>query len=158
VPWDRRQRVVNNVVGAVDLMPTLLDLLVLPRPGRLMGQSLYPAFCNQPLPHHMAAGKTYDPSPFPSSRRQHKLHKSYALDRQTKIILDHFSGRIEIFDLAADPKEQHNLNGQNLKRDLTMTRLLDRWLHAMREPEAFPRNGLRSIRYRNRPPVDLQAL
>jgi hypothetical protein len=124
-------RRIDNVVSALDIMPTLFDLLELPRPSRLRGSSLYAGLCGRSLEHDRAMGRTFDPSPFVASMNEMRIHLSYVLRGEEKIILDHLTGGIEVYDLKRDPGETKNLYTQDPPRDHVLLGLLDQWLYDM---------------------------
>jgi hypothetical protein len=81
------------------------------------------------------------------------VHKTYLLRGNGKIILDHPTGSVELYDLHTDPDEKTNLYGQDVLRDQELARALDLWLAIIDEPEVFSLIPLRpQIR---KPLVDL---
>jgi hypothetical protein len=115
----------------MDIMPTLFDLLDLPKPKRLRGTSMYDGLCGKSLPHELAMGRTFDPSPFVAPMTDMRLQLSYLVKGNEKIILDHLTGGIEVYDLASDPSEANNLYTANPSRDHLLLGLLDQWLYDM---------------------------
>jgi arylsulfatase A-like enzyme len=127
----------DNVISAFDVMPTLFDALGIQKPANILGQSLYPALCGQPIPHDLAVGRTYNPTPLFVPKDQVVVHKTYLLRSNEKLILDHPTGSIELYDLHTDPDERTNLYGQDVLRDQEFARALDLWLAIIDEPEVF---------------------
>jgi arylsulfatase A-like enzyme/predicted Zn-dependent protease len=114
-PFPRLQgKVSSEVVGLVDVLPTVCDLAGLPVPAEVQGQSLRPAFFGRrravtPL----AYSETYYP----------RFHYGWSdlkcvQDERYKLILAPVP---ELYDLVADPGEQKNLLylRKNVAQDLT---------------------------------------
>ena len=94
------RRVVPDQVRIVDVMPTVLDLLGVPIPSPVQGTTLVPAARGEKL-QLVAFAETWFP----------KYHYGWSelmaiRDGRYKFIL---APRRELYDLAADPQEQHNL-------------------------------------------------
>jgi arylsulfatase A-like enzyme len=125
-----RGRVVDELVSNVDVTPTLLEALGLPLPGRLQGRSFWPlltgAGAYSPRTE-VFAEKTfhtyYEPMRAIRTAR-HKLIVNFEVStvvdvpsdiRESPIYplmlrqLNDVRPSIELYDLAADPWEQHNL-------------------------------------------------
>lgn len=96
---------VDDVVGHVDLVPTILDMVGLPLPPELMGKSLAPVL----------RGESPSAGGIGSSLLQR--HKGRSLEsvrsKEWKVIIDHRADRdlTEAFDLNVDPEEQSPLEG-----------------------------------------------
>jgi arylsulfatase A-like enzyme len=87
----------SDVLGThVDLAPTLLDIVGLPSPGAWDGRSLFDATRS---PHAYL---------FAAAWGQYLLG---VRDRNLKYSFDARTGHEELFDLATDPDEQHNIAG-----------------------------------------------
>jgi len=83
--------------GLIDLGPTILDLFGQPIPEQLMGQSLLPLLAGE-------RAKLERPL-LAEARLKRAL---YTADGR-KVIEDGRLKTVEIYDLAADPEERHNL-------------------------------------------------
>jgi len=95
----------SEVVSLVDILPTLLELSGLPIPAAVQGRSLAPLFD----PAAAAQPRTvYAESYFPRLRYGWSELRSIQNDRYKLIA----SVDPELFDLADDPDEQHNLVGR----------------------------------------------
>jgi hypothetical protein len=94
-----RPRRVDVPVTTLDITPTLLDLLGLPRPGQYMGQSLV-GFLRGENP------KLERPIAFDQANVRGLLLGPY------KVIEDRKKHTVEIYDLVEDPREQRNLHGK----------------------------------------------
>ncbi|MED5331155.1 MAG: sulfatase-like hydrolase/transferase, partial [Planctomycetota bacterium] len=96
---------VDDVVGHVDLVPTILDMVGLPLPPELMGKSLAPVLRGEP-PSAGGIGS--------SLLQRHKRRSLESVrSKAWKVIIDHRADRdlTEAFDLNVDPEEQSPLEG-----------------------------------------------
>jgi arylsulfatase A-like enzyme len=89
-------RRVDAPISLVDLGPTILDLFGQPTPGHFLGRSLVP---------HLRGEPPVAPRPIFAEK---KGVRTLILGSR-KVILDREKGREELYDLDADPGEQHNL-------------------------------------------------
>ena len=99
--WRDRGARIATPVSMIDLLPTLLELLHVPAPPGLRGHSL--------LPLLLEPGRAHEPRPllsegYPFGRNQ----QSVSLDG-FKLIRSLRSGRVELYDLEADPDERNDL-------------------------------------------------
>ena len=103
-------RAINHEVGLIDLMPTVIDLLALPDPGRLQGRSLRPLLSGEPLP----------PAPvfFDSNFKGRMLRG--VVKSGFKLVVDYDWNIVQLFDLSEDPEERRNLarSNQEMKEEL----------------------------------------
>jgi Flp pilus assembly protein TadD len=112
VPAIPRSGIVSDPVSLVDLMPTILDALGVDVPSQVQGRSLISAMKGDAVPAasggHMAEGRervlyaeTYLP----------RLHFNWSELRGSENARYHFidAPRPELYDLANDPGEIHNL-------------------------------------------------
>jgi hypothetical protein len=90
-------RRIDEPVSLVDIAPTLLDLFGLPAPGAFMGQSLVP----------LLAGRDVSLTRPIAIQATHGLTGLYVGD--LKVIFDAHTSTVEVYDLADDPDEKHNL-------------------------------------------------
>jgi hypothetical protein len=90
-------REIDEPVSLVDIAPTLLDLFGLPAPGLFMGQSLAP----------LVAGRDVSLERPLAIQATHGLTGLYVGD--LKVIFDSHTRTVEVYDLAEDPGEKHNL-------------------------------------------------
>jgi len=108
-------RTVNAYSEAVDIMPTLLDLLELPIPAGLDGRTLQPWLANAHPVWRQAAHWEYDFRNIPAqtSERHFDLgscHCQLTVLRTASYKYVHFAGLPPLlFDMAADPSETHDL-------------------------------------------------
>lgn len=91
-----RQRIDDRPFGHIDLLPTLLELLGIPRDPRHRGLSALSPVRRPMVPLYTALGVRY----------------TGFVDGRMKYIYGSRSRRSELFDLAADPTEQVNLARQ----------------------------------------------
>jgi arylsulfatase A-like enzyme len=94
-PAGVRPRVVTDIVEAVDVLPTLLELAGLQIPPTLQGQSLAPLVDNQP---YKAKG---------SALMEHHGWKTLRTKQHRYLV--HADGREELWDLENDPHEYHDV-------------------------------------------------
>jgi len=105
MPGQRRAgSVVDTPVSLVDLFPTVLDALGVPLPGPVDGTSLLPALRGQPLER----GPLLVEASGPGSRDTNCMA---TLDGSLKYHHCGWRGAEELYDLSADPTEQHNQMG-----------------------------------------------
>ncbi len=94
---DLTPRLVAAPVSLVDLGPTILDLMGVATPGRMMGQSLV----------GLARGEGAPPTrPIVAEAR---LKRAMVLSNGLKIVQDSRKLGVELYDLARDAKEEHNV-------------------------------------------------
>lgn len=104
----------ETIAQTVDVMPTLLDVLGLARPGApLLGRSLRPGFTRALRGGHVFSMQ----GPWRSAN-----------DGQRKLITDLRSGRARLFDPARDPHEQHDLSQAEPERLTQLRAALKAWL------------------------------
>jgi arylsulfatase A-like enzyme len=89
---------IGSDVGLIDVMPTLLDLLGLPLPGRTEGRSLVP----------LLRGDDGSNAPALFADVGDKVAVRHG---GLKWIVDEKTGSAEVFDLASDPKETRSVLG-----------------------------------------------
>ncbi len=119
-----KPQTITDIVEAVDVLPTLLDVAGLQIPPTLQGQSLAPLLSNQP---YTVKG---------SALTEH--HGWKTLRTQQHRYLVHVDGREELWDLGNDPYEYHDVSTDpNYTSTLAEHRrvLLERLLSAERPLE-----------------------
>ncbi len=108
-PDQREPRVVETPVGLIDLAPTVLDILGLPRPETFQGRSLLPLINRTSSERGPVYAMTPDVYP-----HQYRSIRS----GRWKYIVDEDGGE-ELYNLAADPGESINLAGiAHFQRDM----------------------------------------
>jgi arylsulfatase A-like enzyme len=94
--------VAEDEVALVDVGPTLLDLVGVPAPRVFRGRSLLPRIDGKPLPPRPLFAELLPATAWPH-------HEVMMVDRGRKITHRISDRRWDLFDLKADPQQQHNL-------------------------------------------------
>jgi arylsulfatase A-like enzyme len=137
-------------VGLEDVMPTLLELAGVAKPPSVDGRSLVPGLRGSAAP--VRAWLHFEHAPIYSAEQGfHAL-----TDGRHKYIWRPNSGREQVFDLAADPREENDLAAETDRRDL-----LERWRGRLVQrlagrPEGFS-DGRKLIAGRPYPPLQPAA-
>jgi arylsulfatase A-like enzyme len=115
---------IHEHVGLVDLGPTILDLFDQPTPATFGGQSLVPLLMGRraPLTRPLLA--------------EGRLRRVLYTPDDVKVIVDERRKLVEVYDLARDPAESHNLWDDDRARADHALGLLDAWFaaHTARRP------------------------
>lgn len=118
--WQPRR--VRDAVSLLDIMPSVLELLGVAPPDHMAGHSLVPLMRGQPTPER----------PILSQLKREKpgwVFDSLELGRW-KLIVDHVTGRKQLYDVEADPTEQRDLAGAHpdvvAELDAARLRVLER--------------------------------
>ncbi len=150
-------RVSEAMVGHIDIVPTLCDLLGLPRPAWLQGESLLPLLdgtvpeVHDALFSEVTYHAAYEPQRAMRTQRWKYIRRWG--DRVRPVLpncdngpskdvwLRHGWAEQEIaaeqlYDLVFDPAEQHNLASDSAYADIlhTMRGQLERWMHDTADP------------------------
>jgi choline-sulfatase len=111
LPGQAAGRTIGDRVSSIDVMPTLLDLLDVDVPERarqqLRGHSLVPALRGEPVARDIFAETDY---------RQYTYQRAVITPDGWKLIYTLESKQRELYHLAADPGEQHNLAAAEPRR------------------------------------------
>jgi arylsulfatase A-like enzyme len=118
--------VIDEPVAMVDVLPTVLDLVGLEFPDRISGASLLPLIRGSVGPPRSIVAETYRPEAYSDKRALvrdgYKYIHSWTDDREWE----------ELYDLAADPGELHDLSAAEIQRLAAMrTALQARLLEAV---------------------------
>jgi tetratricopeptide (TPR) repeat protein len=112
LPTIARPGIMSDPVSLVDLMPTILHALGLDVPSQVQGRSLVSAMQGGPVPASSAApdGESRDRVLYEESYLP-RLHFNWSELRGSENARYHFidAPRPELYDLANDPGEMHNL-------------------------------------------------
>lgn len=92
----------NDDVAAIDVAPTLVELVGAPIPKSFRGRSLLPALSGEKLPPRPIFSELMQATAWPH-------HATMLLDGDKKLIHRITERRYELYDLAADPGEKKNL-------------------------------------------------
>lgn len=122
--------VVEDQVGLIDLVPTIFELLELPRPGDLQGRSLLPLLRGESLSERPLAGQSlyYTPRQRVSLRTE-RFKLIIPVEKWAKQI------RPELYDLRRDPGERQNIAPRYSEAVRTLTGQLNRILAGGQELE-----------------------
>ena len=104
--------VVREHVAQVDVLPTVLELCDLAQPGAVVGQSLVGALAGEAPAPRRAFAEATKPSQTVERKGLSWLGRCKAKavrDGRYKLIATPYLGIEELYDLAADPGERHNL-------------------------------------------------
>jgi arylsulfatase A-like enzyme len=115
-------RRVDDPVMLIDLAPTVLDLVKAKIPDSFRGQSLLGVMLGEKLPRTRPVFGEMLPN---HSWNQH--HK-FMVEGDWKLIYRISDNALELYDLAHDPKEQHNLWERERTRGLALKRKLVEWM------------------------------
>jgi arylsulfatase A-like enzyme len=110
---------VERVVGTVDLMPTLLDMVSVPIPESVEGSSLLPVMLG--LEDASRGGTTFSESPYFGIRRA-VVHDTHHL------LLTRRNSKVELYDFKRDTAEQQDLSGTHHDTVAELRTLLDHWI------------------------------
>ncbi len=107
--------VISKIVESIDVMPTVLELVGAAPPPGIQGRSLLPLLRGEPSGPYRAFGE----SPARGAQR------FIALDGQQ--LLTNRRRKTRLFDLRADPLEQHDLAKVRTGEVERLSRALERW-------------------------------
>jgi len=132
----------SGLTSAVDLMPTVLDIMGQDIPPRVEGKSLLPMVKNQSV-----AGREYVVSAHPFINAGDTLRSVDGVDRLTEkdstatVTTDEWSllynvepGLSELYNLKSDPKQEKNLISQNPEKAKELHQLLVRYMRETNLP------------------------
>ena len=112
-----RPRVVGGQVELVDVAPTMLSLLEIPLPARMKGTDLGPWLSDQGAPETL----------MPPAFAEVEDKRMIVADRH-KLICARNATLCQLFDLAADPNEKHDLIDVQPQRAEALHALMETWL------------------------------
>lgn len=119
-----KPRRIDTPVMLLDVAPTVLALVGAPRPDGFVGRSLAPALDGADLPPHDLFAQLL-PAPY----WKHRAMAMVTGDGRYKLILDLAPHRhTELYDLTADPHEQHDLARTDRSRAAALRKRLVEWL------------------------------
>lgn len=118
VPGYARNQPVEGVVRTVDLFPTVFDLLGLPVPPGVDGQSLLP----------LLRGEEGARVAFAETDYRLFVHQRAIRDGKYKLVIDLQDGQRRLFDLSADPGEQADISSGEPRRTYELEQALKRWM------------------------------
>jgi len=109
-------------VGLVDVMPTLFDLLGVPTPDDIQGESLVPLLEGHAPP---------DPQYRFSEATLYRYEWKTVVSERFKYSYDEVRGNRALFDLVLDPSERFNLVSQKPEIEKEMAQVLSDWIREM---------------------------
>jgi arylsulfatase A-like enzyme len=118
---------VERLVSQVDLLPTILDAAGIAAPNHVQGRSLL-----QPEAEgrDVTFAESYIDGDIRRLRPDYPERELAVLSGNLRLI-SQSNGEIQVFDLAADPGENHNLYRPEEERARELLAQLDRWLESM---------------------------
>jgi len=127
--WSDSGRRIAQRVSMLDVLPTLLELLGVPAPAGLRGRSLVPLLREaEALPAEGLLSEGY-----PFGRNQQSL-----VAGRFKLIRSLPTGRVELYDLEADPAERNDLARERPALVRRMLAYLERELPPLARPSGDP--------------------
>jgi arylsulfatase A-like enzyme len=117
----------DELVSQVDFMPTILDLAGIPMPAALQGVSLVAAERDRTRVVYASAN---------GLNRVARVNPKFAGTRHAIFagslkLISSTSGPTELYDLNADPGEEHNLYSSGDPRAVELSRRLESWVASM---------------------------
>lgn len=118
------------LASSIDLAPTVLAAVGLPKPARMTGQDLIAVAAGRQEPREALFGCIFDHDVVDVDQPHASLQFRWMIQGRHKLIVP--SARrpklaVELFDLAADPWERKDLAGEQAGRVVEMRAVLDRW-------------------------------
>lgn len=133
LPGQRAGRVVQTPVSLADVVPTIADAVGVAPPQAADGRSLKPALLGDELP----ARPVYAMAMEQQSRFRPLRAGHYAvIDGSHKLVLNLAAQKAELFDLATDPRERHDLSKTEPETAARLRRLLDQQLASVERRRA----------------------
>ena len=141
-PHQQQGAVVNALVSQIDVMPTVLDVLGYQMPRSTRGRSLQHLQENAPrevIAESYPSNLFMDWEPKRFSRTERAIYSG-----EMKFITS-TTGKRELYNLATDPQEQHNLYNPDEKASQSLRTDLDDWVHTVKALEAPPKLDQRAL-------------
>ena len=122
-----RPSVRDELVGLVDVAPTIVDALGLPAPDSFVGRSLLPALRGEAVPPRPVLAEIQ-----PTPDIDDSIRAFVTADGSEKIIVSEGGKHVETYDLARDPDELKDLSAAEPDRVARLRAALDRWTDNLR--------------------------
>jgi arylsulfatase A-like enzyme len=116
---------VNADAAQVDLLPTVLDVLSIVEPPGLQGISLRTL---EREPSRFVVSVSYPHQALVDLNPKYARTETAVILGDKKLI-ESSSGERELFDLSRDRDEDHNLYHEDPSDTLSLTHMLDQWIH-----------------------------
>jgi choline-sulfatase len=127
-PGYGRRQDISETVRTIDLFPTVFDALGQQGPAGVDGVSLLP----------LLRGQSWDAGIFSETDYRLFVNHRMVRDGQYKLILDLQDGKKELYDLTADPGEQHDISSSEQRRTYEMEQGLRSWMSTTKvNPQDF---------------------
>jgi arylsulfatase A-like enzyme len=120
LPGEKVGSTVPQVVEAIDVMPTLLDLVGAPLPPGIQGESLVPLMRGEGRPPYIAFGESF----FDGGRK-------YVAMGGYRLLLDTETGTAELYAYEVDPLEQVDRAADEPDRVEVLRRRQEDWEKAL---------------------------
>lgn len=133
LPGQRTGRVVDTPVSLADVVPTVADLLDLPKLPSADGRSLKPALEGGTLPDQPVFTMAMERQ---SRFKPIKAGHYAVIDGSNKLVLHLANHRVELFDLSKDPHERQDLSASAPETTARLRSLLERRLALAEERRA----------------------
>jgi len=121
-PGFARRQDVDATVRLLDVFPTVFDALGIQGPAAVDGRSVLP----------LLRGRQEDLPIFSETDYRLFVHHRMTRRGDQKLILDLADGQKQLFDLAQDPGEQHDISSQNPRATYELEQALRGWMDQTR--------------------------
>ena len=121
-------RVIDEPVQCLDVMPTILDLLDIPLPEGVQGQSLLPLIRKEPEWESKPLYFETSGGGYTADSVQYLQRVRAIRNARWKLIHDSAEDEYRLYDLASDPGESENVQGKYQHIADSLRTLLNQWV------------------------------